>query len=96
MKLYVSSPNFQSLYDTVNIGLQKVTKWLHTNKLTVNNDKSNYVVFIRKKNPIEESLEIYLHDIIINLKETAKFLGVYINESLCWKEHSVTVAKTKF
>ena len=43
--LYFSSPNSQALYHTVKIQLQKVTKWLHTNKLTVNTGKSNYIVF---------------------------------------------------
>ena len=39
--LFFSSPNLQSLFGTVNNELQKVTKWLHTSKVTVNTAKSN-------------------------------------------------------
>ena len=42
--LYFSSPNLQSLLEIVNNELQKVTKWLHTNKTTVNTGKSKYIV----------------------------------------------------
>ena len=43
--LYFSLPNLQSLFEIVNNELQKITKWLHTNKLIVNTGKSNYIVF---------------------------------------------------
>ena len=93
--LYFSSPKLQSLYDTVNIELQKVTKWLHTDKLTVHTRRSNNFVFRRKKNPVEGSSNIYLDYVNFNRRETAKYLDVYINESLSWKEHIATVAKNK-
>ena len=60
----------------------------------LNTGKSNYNVFKRKKNPVEDSLNIYLDKEIINRKEAAKFLGVFVNESLSWNEHIGTVAKT--
>ena len=37
--LYFSSPNLQYFFEVVNNELQKVTKWLRTNKLTVNTGK---------------------------------------------------------
>ena len=61
---------------------KKVTKWLHTNKLTSNTGKSNFMVFKRKKFPIDYSLNIYLDIAIINRKEKAKFLGVFVSESM--------------
>ena len=39
--LYFTSSNLQSLFEFVNYELQNATKWLHTNKLTVNSGKSN-------------------------------------------------------
>ena len=47
--LQISLPNLQSLFEIVNIELQKVTKWLHTNELVVNTGNSNYIVFKRNK-----------------------------------------------
>ena len=54
--LYFFSPNLNSQYYTVLIELQNVTRWLHTNKLTVDTDKSNYIVSRRKKSHNKESL----------------------------------------
>ena len=47
----------------------------------------------RKKNLIESSLKICFDNVIINRKETAKFLCVFVNESLSWTDHIGTVAK---
>ena len=77
--LSFSSQNLPSFSETVNSELQKVAKWLHTNKLTVNTGISNYIVFEIKKNPIEDSLNIYLDNVFISRKETAKFSGVFVN-----------------
>ena len=59
--------------------MQEVTEWLHTNKFTVNTGKLTDF-FIIKKN----GLYIWIMQQTINRKETEKFVGVYINESLSW------------
>ena len=40
--------NFQSLYNTVKILLQKVTKWLYTKNLTVNTGTNRKVIHINE------------------------------------------------
>ena len=53
---YFSSPNWQTLFVIFNKYVQKVTQSLQTNKLKFNTGRSNYIVFGREKNPVEEAL----------------------------------------
>ena len=72
----------------VNTELSKIYDWFLNNRLTIHPDKSRYMIHSKKK------------DIILNLGHTAiqrvgnglqeesvRFLGLYIDENLNWKEH---------
>ena len=43
--LFLSNKNIRVLEDNVNSALTKVNEWLNTNKLSLNVEKSNYVIF---------------------------------------------------
>ena len=40
--------DFDTLIEEINEELQKITTWFHTNKLSLNKKKSNFIIFLSK------------------------------------------------
>ena len=71
---------------TLNNELQKISEWLKTNKLSLNVNKSKYMIFHmpQKKIPI---LHVKIDDTEIEKVSSFDFLRLTINEHLSWKSH---------
>ena len=55
---------------------------------SVNSKRTNFVLFGSKQKTRKlQNVEIFLDNIKITRTETAKFLGVVIDENLTWKNH---------
>ena len=91
--IYFEAENLNLLQQTVNNELEKVTIWLDVNKLSLNIDKTNFIIF---KSPQHFSSDI-INSKIGNLpvKKTCyvKFLGVLLVEILSWKYHLTELSK---
>ena len=80
----------------INIGLQGLYDWLTANKLTLNNKKSNYVIFRPYQKEMHTPPQICIFDnetrkrISLTQKDCIKYLGVLIDENLSWKNHILT------
>ena len=63
----------------------QITQWFHTNKLSLNIKKTNYIIFtsVNKKYNIS-SQAIQINRLAIPQVNLTKFLGVYIDEHLNW------------
>ena len=84
--LFFSDKNFEHLLQNVNQTLVMVSKWFKVNKLSVNVEKTNYMVYhLRKKN--YGNFEISINDSIIQQVTKVKFLGVWMDDQLNWKSH---------
>ena len=64
--------------------MHKISEWLSTNKLTLNVDKSNYIIFSTRK---KLKLYLMLNNEILQEKGHTKYLGVIIDNKLTWKNH---------
>ena len=74
----------EKFYDVVNLAnteLKNVSKWFVSNKLSLNVDKTKFIIF-RTANKTIPTIPV----ITINSLEI-KFLGVFIDELLNWKFH---------
>ena len=81
------------LATVLNEALLNISTWMKANKLSVNIDKTNYIIFqpTQKKSTYEILL---LHDDrLITQKKQIKFLGVLLDENLSWKPHINYVCK---
>jgi hypothetical protein len=84
--------NFDNLILKMNETLTSIYKWLCLNKLSLNVDKTNYVLFRRPQRKLPYQPEVLIDSKkITHVKET-KFLGVYIDENMSWKKHCNVVA----
>ena len=73
------------LYSETNRELNKLYTWLSVNNLSINIKKTNYIVFSNIHENVASSVGIN----IIKLQRvySTKFLGVFIDHKLTWKEH---------
>ena len=72
----------------INFSVNLVIEWFNSNRLSVNLDKTNYMIFQRRNysfNP--HSLVIKANDKYLKQTSYCKFLGIWIDENLNWKYH---------
>ena len=69
-----------TLESIVNTEIQKISRWLQINKLSLNIKKTNYIIFKSKQKLVNYKLNIKLDNIEIEQVSLTKFLGVIINE----------------
>ena len=78
--------NESSVISILNEELEKINTWLKANKLTLNLDKSQYMVFHRGKRKIYFDTQS-LNPISLKKVKFTKFLGVIIDDQLKWSNH---------
>lgn len=80
-----SESDLETLTRTLNIELSNVSTWLSCNKLSLNVDKSNYLIFAGKKRV--ENYEIRICNNSIQQRNSLKYLGINIDDQLNWNIH---------
>ena len=74
-----------SLQNNVNHELLKIDEWLRINKLTVNLDKTNFLLFSNcSRTP---KFNISFAGSSIKQCDSVKYLGVYLDDKLNWNRH---------
>ena len=79
--------------DHINYELDKVYAWLVINKLSLNMNKTEYMIF----HAINKSIEIFIPSLVINgiqidRVNSFKFLGLNLHENMTWNTHTEFVA----
>ena len=79
------------MFNLANAELCKISDWLNANKSSVNYDKTNYIIFQPdkyKENLINDNnYSIIFNNHVIQRIFCTKYLGVFIDDKLSWKEH---------
>ena len=89
--LFASGSNLRFLYRKVNEDLMVLSNWFDSNSLTLNVEKSNYIIFRSKQREINYKGVIKLDTQEISCVHKIKFLGIVIDEFLEWHDHVKTV-----
>ena len=90
--IYVSGNYVRFLYKKINEDLKKLTQWFRDNSLSLNSEKTSYILFKNvNRNPNFEG-NIYIGSKTINKVSHTKFLGVNIDEHLSWNTHVQNLA----
>ena len=71
---------------SINIELNKISEWLKLNRLTLNVQKTKYMLFKTSKKKVQTLLLQMDNKIIDNVLDF-NFLGIHFNEQLNWKSH---------
>ena len=79
--------NIDQLTILINHELEKISYWFMINKLSLNINKTHYIIFCSKNMRATNSLPIKIDNIQVQQVYSTKFLGVIINQSLTWTNH---------
>ena len=79
--------------DEINTELNKLFLWLCANKLTMNLEKTKYMLFHCKQRRLVPTLDIKINNTPIERVKSFNFLGITLTENLSWKDHICSVSK---
>ena len=88
--ILIAHANYNTLINRSNSVLCRLSDWLISNKLILNDDKTKAVIFRPQGKmipPIQNTLKIL--DKKIKIVQNKIFLGINFNEHLCWKNQIV-------
>ena len=89
--IYYESNSLNELEKTVNKELSKLYLWLNVNRLSLNIDNTNFIIFHPFNKPSKQNVTIKINKKTLNEKECIKYLGVIIDSSLSWKHHILSL-----
>ena len=90
--VFFAHKNPYTLVQIINLELQKLTQWIRANKLSLNLQKTKYMIF---SNTIEAlPADIILDDSPLECVSQITFLGITVDNKLSWKPHVLNVCKT--
>lgn len=92
--VYISGHNITDITNRLNIELNKLYEWLCCNKLSLNINKSQFMIFSPKSPPVLPSnLTVMINNIPLSQagnnynNKSVKFLGITLEENLSWSTH---------
>ena len=81
---------------TLNSELKILSDWFKANKLSLNVQKTNFMIFGYKKMPTNTNssmnFNIHIDNVNITEVENTKFLGTIIDRKLSWQQHITYIA----
>ena len=92
--LFYSNKDIALLYEFVNKELVNINTWFQANKLSLNADKTKYILFHKPRKRMNIPLvlpSLKISRTEIKREQSVKFLGVMIDENLNWKNHIDTL-----
>ena len=90
--LHISHNNIKNLQSVVTNEIKKIDSWMKLNKLTINYQKSCYML-VGKKCTILTNFKLCINHYPIELKNSIKYLGIHLDRELSWKTHIDYLAK---
>ena len=85
--IYFEADNLDNLESTINKELKKLRIWLIVNRLSLNIDKTNFVIFHPFNKPLKQKITLKMHRNAISEKNHVKYLGIMIDSTLTWRAH---------
>ena len=92
--IFCQSKNMETLVFKVENIIDNINEWFTVNKLTLNVNKTSYVIFRSKRyNNANPPDSISCGDIQIQRESKVKYLGITLHEHLSWDEHTNEICK---
>ena len=80
--LFFSESSYEKVFQVANEELKSIDNWLTANKLSLNINKTYYIVFRTPNSKLRGQHALQLRDREINRVVSVKFLGVIVHEHL--------------
>jgi len=85
--MFIQGKDVNKMEECVNEEMEKVVKWLHCNKLSLNVDKTHTMIFSNNRLLNNRKMNVFIQGTLIETVYKTKFLGVIIDNNLQWKDH---------
>ena len=88
-EFFCHSIDLKQLVEKAENIIKNVNEWFNANKLTLNVDKTSFIIFRSKRNTISNLPDTINHKNIKIKRETKiKYLGLILEEHLSWNQHT--------
>ena len=91
--IYYENESFKELENMVNKELKNLYLWFSINRLALNIEKTNFLIFHPFNKPLKYNVTIKIHKKAILEKQNIKYLGIIIDSTLSWKDHLNNLSK---
>ena len=91
--LFITGKDPNALMATLNEELVKISQWTDVNKLSLNTQKTKYIVFTKPRSSITIEAPLLLNNDVITRLRHVNFLGVLIDDKLTWNVHISHISK---
>ena len=86
--------SFKKTQKYLNFDLKFLHKWLLANKISLNCDKSQMIIFHKPRTKLPDKIKIKINGTILRHTHAIKYLGVYLDETLSGDQHCTELSKT--
>ena len=81
------SKSITKLNKYVNLDMKNLTDWLNANKISVNVQKTELVIFKHQRKKLDSEVNVKLNRRQLFLTDSVKYLGIKVDKNLNWKHH---------
>ena len=92
--IYFEADSLSRLQTVVNKELKKLYTWLIVNRLALNIDKTNFLIFHPFNKANKENVTLKINKKAIQEKSQIKYLGIILDTALNWKSHIDKISNT--
>ena len=92
INLFYSNSNLAELDSIVNYNLKMVSDWLMANKVSLNIDKTNFIIFHPPQKVKGHIVKLKVSNREIAQEKFIKYLGLLIDSHLSWKYHILHIS----
>ena len=88
--LYITGKNIFEMVNIINNELKNVQKWLNNNYLSINTEKSKFIIIGNQKmifNVNSNEINVKINNVHLQRVENIKYLGIIIDQNLNFKQH---------
>ena len=84
--VFYSGSNFTECVHRINTEMTSLLKWIQSNKLSLNVEKTQYIIFSKRRLQTDQ-LTVSINGEIIKRVDSFRFLGIIIDDRLSWRQH---------
>ena len=85
--MYYELKSLIDMEKTINKELSKLYLWINVNRLSINLDKTYFIIFHPYNKPLKKQITIKINKKAIKEQCFIKYLGVLIDSKLSWKHY---------
>ena len=89
INIFCSEKKLVDLQVILNLEVSKLYVWFSVNKLPLNLDKTNYILF--RNRPPDNSINLHINNGNVPQLQSTKFVGIIIDEQINWKPQILAV-----